>query len=174
MEMGLAQTRRPSLMSRNPSAHIAISLRSPSFAEPNRSARSICREKCPSLHPGVQLQIFHLLDFSFIALTLSAGSPSIKALSFIATDVKNGSCHSCSLRHVFISDRISRGCPLKVVHIHTVCQVFSVCHGGRFVLFGSGSIELALGSSGRVCGSAATPRFASSAAAVRRLSSQVS
>ena len=44
----------------------------------------------------------------------------------------------------------------------------------NFVLFGSRSIELPLVSSGRASESATTPRFASSADAVRRLSSQAS
>ena len=79
------------------------------------------------LDPGVQVQVFHLLDFSFIASLDFIGRQSVDHGTLVAcvnrqfsvrssflvdiefhivltTDVKNVSCHSCLLRHIFIVD----------------------------------------------------------------------
>ena len=92
------------------------------------------------------------------ALTLSAGSPSINAPSYVARIdrsafgqassltsnftpfspriEKNVSCHSCLLRHVFIIDWFQlmrcRWSSLKVIFLHLVRQAIVVCHRGCF------------------------------------------
>ena len=87
--------------------------------------------------------------------------------------MKNVSCHTCLLRHVFVVDWFA-GPPRKLSSSIWSARFSLSVTEVIFVLFGSGSIELPLGSSGRVSGSVTTPRFASSADAVRRLSSQAS
>ena len=81
MEIGLAQIRHHSLSSRNPSVHIAILLHSPSFTcEQDR----FVGRNVSLLDPGAQLQIFQLLDFSFIASLDFVGSQSVDQGAFIA------------------------------------------------------------------------------------------
>ena len=54
----------------------------------------------------------------------------------LATDVKNVSCHSCLLRHVFILDWFQlmrcRWSSSEVILVHPIRQVLVVCHRGCF------------------------------------------
>ena len=132
------------------------------------------------------------------ALTLSAGSPSINAPSYVAQITRSavGQASSLTSNLTPFSPRIEKKRFLPLVpssarfhhRLVPVDEMSLVLFGSYphpsglplsiteivFVLFGSRSNELPLGSSGRVSGSPTIPRFASSAVAVRRLSSQVS
>ena len=192
MEKVSAQIRHLSLSSRNPSAHISISLHLPF----NRRAQPVSRYRFVGRNvslfdPRVQLH-FHLLDFSLISGLDFVGGQSIDP----------SACICCSNRQVCV--RPSFLVDIKFLHrsLHELKKRFlpPVPSSARFhhrlvpvdemslVLcesylhpLGSPScrclsqtVELELGSSGRVSVSPTIPRLPSSADAVRRKSSQTS
>ena len=67
MEMELAQLRHLSLSSRNPSAHILISLRALHSSSPTSEQDRFVRGNIRLLHPRVQVLIFHLPGLALIA-----------------------------------------------------------------------------------------------------------
>ena len=103
MEMGFARIRHLSLSSRNPSAHISTSLPSPSIVEPNLWAEPICWEVCQSpLTQEYSCRSFICwISRSSPALTLSAGSPSIKAPSYVARIARSAFGQASSLTSNF-------------------------------------------------------------------------
>ena len=137
MEMGLARIRHLSLSRRNPSAHISTSIDSLQSSSPTCDQTRFVGRNVGLLDPGVQLQIFHLLDFSFISSLDFVGGQSIDQGAFTACS-NNQVCvrpsflfDSCLLRHVFIVDWFQlmrcRWSSLEVILIRTRTRVQRSC-----------------------------------------------